>query len=72
MSQRSSNGSMNNNMNFQQINQSDSINYQTINKDKNFIQYDNQNNNIQNSIQINNAHTSSTHLDEKYINYETV
>jgi hypothetical protein len=70
MSRRSSNGSTNDNMNFEQENQMDFINNQTTNKETNFIRFDNQTNIIDNSIPINNTHMS-TRSNEISINYET-
>jgi len=69
MSRRSSNGSINNTFNLQQISQTDSINNQNINKDNNFVQFHHQID-MQNYTQINNPHTS-TQSNENYSNYQT-
>jgi hypothetical protein len=60
MSRRSSNGSINNTFNLQQISQTDSINNQNINKDTNFVQFHHQ-------IDMQNPHTS-TQSNENDIN----
>jgi hypothetical protein len=70
MSRRSSNGSINNTFKLQQISQLDSINNQTINKDKNFLRFDDHQIDMQNYTQINNPHIS-TQTNENYINYQT-
>ncbi len=74
MSQRSSNGSVTNDIDLEQTNQSEFINNQVLNKQNHFIQVDNQANMIENSLEItnnNNNISTEKHSNENSINYET-
>jgi hypothetical protein len=74
MSQRSSNGSVTNDIELEQTNQSERINNQILDKQNQLIQVDKQSNMIENSHEItnnNNNIQSEKHSNENSINYET-